>query len=98
MNKLTHELQTPSQIDATAAMKQEINMVPRRAKYRLSGSVSQQPMMAQAKYGAPTTSPVRLSLFSMPSRYFMQGQSNNVPLKVVLLRILPLGRWLGLHY
>jgi len=42
MKRLTQELATPSQIDATAAMKQEMKIVPRRAKYRFNGSVSQQ--------------------------------------------------------
>ena len=54
-------LATPSQIDATAAMKQDRKIVPRRPRYLLSGSVSQQPRIAQAKYGAPTMRPVRLS-------------------------------------
>ena len=48
-------------MEATAAIKHEMKIVPRRAKTALSGSVNQQPRRAQAKYGAPTTSPVRLS-------------------------------------
>lgn len=69
MNRLTHELQSPSQTEAMAATKQEMKMVPRRAKYRFRGSVNQQPKTAQAKYGAPTTRPVRVLLFSIPRRY-----------------------------
>lgn len=52
---------TPSHTDATAATKQDRKIVPRRPRYLFSGSVSQQPKTAQAKYGAPTMSPVRLS-------------------------------------
>jgi hypothetical protein len=47
---LTQELATPSQIDATAAMKQEMKIVPRRAKTLLQGSVNQQPRIAQHRY------------------------------------------------
>jgi hypothetical protein len=48
-------------MDATAATKQERKMVPRRPRYLFKGSVSQQPRTAQARYGAPTISPVKLS-------------------------------------
>jgi hypothetical protein len=46
---LTHELQTPSHTEATAAMKQEMKIVPRRPNRLFSGAVSQHPNMAQAK-------------------------------------------------
>ncbi len=48
-NMLTHELQTPSHTEATAAMKQEMKIVPRRPNRLFSGAVSQHPNMAQAK-------------------------------------------------
>ena len=59
--RLTHEFATPSQIDATAAMAQDMKIVPRLPNKVLRGSVSQHPRIAQARYGAPTMSPVRLS-------------------------------------
>ncbi|KAL8771818.1 MAG: hypothetical protein Q9194_004764 [Teloschistes cf. exilis] len=65
--RLGQDCTTPSQMEVTAATKQEMKMVPRRPKYRLSGSVNQQPRMAQARYGAPTTRPVRLSDLVVPS-------------------------------
>ena len=68
MNKLTQLFATPSHIEATAAMKQEMNIVPRLAKILFMGSVSQQPSIAQHKYGAPTTSPVRLSCMEVLKR------------------------------
>jgi len=49
MNKFTHEFATPSQIEATAAMKQEMKIVPRRPSRLLRGAVSQQPRMAHAR-------------------------------------------------
>ena len=49
MKRLTHELATPSQMEATAAMKQDIQIVPRRPNRLLRGAVSQQPRMAQAR-------------------------------------------------
>jgi hypothetical protein len=61
MNRFGQLLATPSQTDATAATKQETKIVPRRPRYLFRGSVSQQPRTAQAKYGAPTIRPVRLS-------------------------------------
>lgn len=59
--RLGQDWTTPSQIEVTAATKQEMKMVPRRPKTRLSGSVNQQPSTAQARYGAETTRPERLS-------------------------------------
>ena len=71
MNKLTHELARPSQIDATddqmssrkvwglpPATKQERKMTPLRPMREFNGSVSQQPRTAQARYGAELTRPV----------------------------------------
>ena len=46
---LTHELQRPSHMEATAAIKQEIKIVPRRPKRLFSGAVSQHPNTAQAE-------------------------------------------------
>ena len=66
--RFTQEFATPSQIEATAAMKQLMKIVPRRPKYRLRGSVSQHPKTAQARYGAPTTRPVRLSISCVENR------------------------------
>lgn len=49
MKRLTQELATPSQMEATAAIKQDQKIVPRRAKYLFIGSVSQQPSIAHAR-------------------------------------------------
>jgi len=57
MNRLTQVFATPSHTDAMAATRHEMKIVPRRAKNRFKGSVSQQPIIAHARYGAPTTSP-----------------------------------------
>lgn len=68
MKRFAHELATPSQTEATAATAQDINIVPRRAKYLFRGSVSQQPSTAQARYGAPTMRPVRLATMFFENR------------------------------
>lgn len=64
--RLPQELTTPSQIDAAAAMKQEMKIVPRRPKYLFIGSFNQHPSTAQARYGAATARPVQMG----PGRKF----------------------------
>ena len=49
MKRLTQLLATPSQIDAMAAIKQEMKIVPRRPHKLFSGAVSQHPSTAHAR-------------------------------------------------
>ena len=69
---MCHQLFTnPCQKHANAENAHVMKIVPRRPKRLLKGTVSQHPMKAQHKYGAPLTSPVshvdRWSLPAMPN-------------------------------
>lgn len=52
-----YSLVKPCQKHASAEMRQLIQTVPRRPNLLFMGSVSQQPMTAQQRYGALLTSP-----------------------------------------
>ena len=71
INMCHHVLTKPCQKQARAENKQVIKMVPRRPNMLLKGTVSQQPMKAQHRYGALFKSPVnhvdRESSPSMPN-------------------------------
>lgn len=53
----SHSLVKPCQKQASAEMRQLIQTVPRRPNLAFMGSVSQQPMNAQQRYGALFTRP-----------------------------------------
>jgi hypothetical protein len=52
----------------TKEMKHEIKMVPRRPNILLRGAFVQQPMAAEARYGAPFRRPF-IHSFSMPNSW-----------------------------
>jgi hypothetical protein len=52
----------------TKEMKQEMKMVPRRPNILFRGALSQQPMTAEARYGAPFRRPC-IQLFVMPNSW-----------------------------
>lgn len=57
INRCHQELTNPCHRHVTDEIKQVIKIVPRRPKYRFSGSVSQQATSAHEKYGAEFTTP-----------------------------------------